>query len=515
MAIGSGLLLSCAFPPVDFKPAAWIGLVPLWLALRKRPALGRVGLLGFLAGTAFFLVLLHPLVSAHAWTGWALETRTQFLARLTRQWVVLHLLWGILSCWGGLFWSAWAVGCGRLAPRPWSALLVAPSLWVLLVEWLFSHASFGYTSAFLGHTTADVVSVRQLAAYGGVWLLSALVVAVNIGLAEAMRYRGVGWWKLPALVAGLLAVAWGLGTWRLDHTPRSEEQVRVAVLQYDVAGASPSDFTELGIDRGMLPMLEDALHRQAHLIVLPETIAVRTVTLDGSLSRIKPPDRQVSREAWDAFVRTRLHASSIVLAAGLNTVEQGADHNSLVFWGRAGTLGWYHKRRLVPFSEYQPMGWDFSNLRGGAQFTPGQGTRLVRTGDLILGSFICQEVMSPELVRASVRDGATLLVTGGNDGVFANPAVARTHADEAQLRAVETGRFLIRATATGISAVIDPTGREVVRGALGRPALLISHVSLHTMTTPFVRFGEWVIWCAAVVVLLAALVSAIPWAERG
>jgi apolipoprotein N-acyltransferase len=163
----------------------------------------------------------------------------------------------------------------------------------------------------------------------------------------------------------------------------------------------------------------------------------------------------------------------------------------------------------VPFSEYQPAGWKRLAIRGRSQYSPGQGSQLIHLPDLALGGFICQEVLVPWVTRQSVRDGATLLVSGGNDGVFASPAVARVHADAAQLRAVETGRDVVRAMKTGISAVIDPWGRERERSRSSEPAMLVSEITPLTGHTPYVRFGDWLPWFS-----LALIMGTFPFPKK-
>ena len=197
------------------------------------------------------------------------------------------------------------------------------------------------------------------------------------------------------------------------------------------------------------------------------------------------------------------HPSELVI--GSDTVERGEDHNTLVAWNTEGPIGWYHKRRLVPFSEYRPWGWGAWAIRGRSQYAPGRNSQLIHAPGMVLGGFICQEVLIPWVTRESARDGATVLVTGGNDGVFGDPAVAQIHADVAQLRAVETGRYVVRAMKTGISAIIDPHGRELVRTNSSEPALLVHPISPMTGQTPYVRFGDWVVWLA--VVLLGACLA--------
>ena len=494
-ALLSGVLLGLAFPPADLKWLAWVGLVPLLRAVDQSQRPRRAFGLGALAGLTFFLITLHPLVSAHAWTGWAVETQAQFAARLSRQWWFLHGVWVAFACWGALFWGLWAVGVTRAGTSHWRTLAAAPALWILVTEWLRSKTTFNFTWAFLGSAAAEWPAIRQLAALGGVWLLSLLIVLVNVAVAQTIRRdQGRRQWDVAAVVLGVVIVAWFGGIVRQARSSAAHEGINVAVIQYHKDRYRLTDFLDIGLDRSYLPMVTKALKQQAHLIVLPESIALGALSLDGIPSSTKPKDRQTSRAAWERQITPWLAGTDAVLVIGLDTVEQGRDHNTLVAWTREGTAGWYHKRGLVPFSEYIPAGWQRIAIRGKSQYSPGQGAQLIRVHDLVLGGFICQEVLRPELIRESARDGATILVTGGNDGVFADPAVARIHEDAAQLRAVETGRYLVRAMKTGVSAIIDPTGREVVRSKMGEAVLLTSRVSLETTQTPYVRFGDWVVW---------------------
>jgi len=504
LALLSGALLGMAFPPVDAKPLVWIGLVPLLWALDRCERPRRAFLLGSLAGFTFFLITLHPLVSAHAWTGWAVETQAQFAARLSRQWWFLHGVWVAFALWGALFWGAWASGVRRVATSHWRTLVAAPALWVLVTEWLRSKTTFNFTWAFLGSATAEWPAIRQLAALGGVWLLSALVVFVNVAVGILAQRKVSGTSKARVALAVIVGVglAIGYGVLRQLAQPRHEPTMPVAVVQYAKPTYALSDFLPIGLDKTYPQMIREAMAKHSQLIVLPESIALGALSLDGSSSATKPRNRLTSRSQWEAAFQDWLKNSDAAVVLGLDTVEQFHDHNTLVAWTRAGTAGWYHKRGLVPFSEYVPSGWAHIAIRGRSQYSPGQGAQLIRISDgVVLGGFICQEVLRPELIRESVRDGATILVSGGNDGVFADPAVIRIHAEAAQLRAVETGRYLVRAMKTGISAIIDPTGKEIMRSKMGEAVLLTSRVSLERAKTPYVRFGDWVVWLSLAVLI--------------
>jgi len=506
-ALFSGAMLGCAFPPVGWSWGVWVGLVPLLIAIERAADRQRAWLLGYLGGLVFFLITLHPLVSAHTWAGWASETPHAFTARMHRQWWLLHLLWMLFAAGGAIFWGWWAYGLKRLAPQgEWRALLLAPSLWVLLPEWGRAQGGFGFTWACLGNAAAGFEAIRQTAALGGVWLLSALIVVVNVGIARLVRRSDAGWWKPPLAALGLLGFSWAGGAWYLGRPEPSPTPPRsVAVLQYHQARYTTGDFLPIGLDRGYAELLGEALRQPMDLVAMPESAMIGAVRLDETLSTTKPLEWQHPRSAWDQYLAPLLADRPTVVIAGLDTVEQGRDHNTLVAWTASGAAGGYHKRRLVPFAEYHPTGWGRWAPHGRAHYHPGQGSQLIRANGLVIGGFICQEVLLPWVSRAAVRDGATLLVSGGNDGVFGDPAVAEVHAQAARLRAVETGRDLVRAMKTGVSAVIDRHGREVIRSRSSAPVMLLGTVQEAQGLTPFVRFGDWVVWTAGLLVAWGCL----------
>lgn len=500
LSVLSGLMLGLSFPPVDFKWLVWVGLSPLILVIFQETDGKRVFVFGAITGLVFFLMNLHPLVSAHSWTGWASESSEAFSRRMAQQWWFMQGIWVAFALWCAFWVGAWAWLLRHLCfNRPFRFLLVAPMIWIVAVEWLRMHTTFGFAWAFLGNATADLPAVRQLAAFGGVRLLSAVVVLFNVGLAMALKRPQSTAYRRASLVAVILTTAAVLlGAARLRE-PISGSAITVAVLQRSKPSYAVEDFSRsTGFDKNYIPMIQQALEKKAALIMLPESIALGAMTLDGSPSSSKPQEWLHPLPAWNKQMADLLGASTAVIMLGIDTVEQSKDHNTLIAFSGDKTLGWYHKRRLVPFAEYEPWSWAPWAISGKSQYASGTGSQLIRLPDgLLAGGFICQEVLFPWVTRSSVRDGATVLVTGGNDGVFGDPAVARVHADAAQIRAVESGRYIIRAMKTGISGIIDPQGRETVRTESSEPAILFESVAPQHRQTPYTTYGDWIILLAA------------------
>ena len=168
-------------------------------------------------------------------------------------------------------------------------------------------------------------------------------------------------------------------------------------------------------------------------------------------------------------------------------------YNSIVALG--ATPGLYHKRHLVPFGEYLPLEallrgivelfrFPLSSFSAGADDQP----TLVAAGQR-LGVSICYEAAFEQEIRQALPE-ATLLINISNDAWFGDSLAAHQNLQIARMRARETGRFILRATNTGISAVIDPDARLVARSKQFQTAVTIAEVQPMSDSTPYVRFGD-------------------------
>jgi apolipoprotein N-acyltransferase len=260
----------------------------------------------------------------------------------------------------------------------------------------------------------------------------------------------------------------------------------------------------VGLERAYLQLIRQvAVGRlgPVDLLVLPESIVYTVASLDGSRVDGIPGDAHNDLETWNGLFDNVMAWSddTMAIVAGLETAQRGRLFNSMVFWSPDTDPRWYHKQRLVPFAEYEPWLVRLFGLSG-RMFEPGRSSRITEIDSIPIGAFICQEVLIPKIPRRSAASGAELLVSGGNDGVFADPAVAQVHAIHARLRAVETGRYLVRSMKTGVSAIISPTGRYVDRSPSSEPHVVVGNVYSSERRTAFVRWGNWVTPLAAIIV---------------
>jgi apolipoprotein N-acyltransferase len=501
LAVISGALAALAFPPFDQPLVVWFALVPLLVSLMRCDSVRRAVILGAVAGLVFGLMVLEPLRSAHLWTGWAAIPLESLEAAQTRNARFLTVLWLVASLWMTVFWGAFAASVRYMVATSRVVFVVAaPCLWVLVPEFARCLASGGFHWALMGNAAAAVPQVRQLAALGGVWLLSGFVVLVNAAIAGCIAsQKKRGSWLACAVVFVLLGGSFGWGQWRLLSKTPKQPLLGVVALQHGETASAPKESLATGLEPSLLAAVDTTVRRldgRFRLLVLPESVTLGALSLDTTVAPDRPTELQHRADNWESVFGRVLGGRDIGVILGTDTVERGRVHNSMVAFGPRGITGWYHKRRLVPFAEATPKLWP-GGTRGRLQYSRGGDQQPISVGELDLGSLICQEVLFPSLTRESVRGGATILISGGNDGVFASRAVAEVNARAAQMRATESGRYLVRAMKTGVTAVIDPTGSEIARSTSSEPTVLLAKVEPLSDLTPYVRFGNWVVIVAA------------------
>jgi apolipoprotein N-acyltransferase len=230
------------------------------------------------------------------------------------------------------------------------------------------------------------------------------------------------------------------------------------------------------------------------LIVWPETV-IPTI-LDANL----PLMQRFSGLAG----RTRA-----TVVAGSLTAGPDAVYNSLYVFSPHGGHDIYNKRQLVPFAEWFPgrkfLSWlpYVAMLNGG--LAAGQVDGVYPTSALPIAPLICWESAFADLAFAQIRQGAQLLVISTDDAWFGKTSGPYMHAQIAQLRAIETGAYVVRAAATGISGIIAPDGRWQARSRIGERVIVSGRVGPRVPTF-FSRIGPTAIGMLLVVLYVALLI---------
>ncbi|MDQ0778752.1 apolipoprotein N-acyltransferase [Streptomyces aurantiacus] len=504
----AGALPMPSFPAPSLWWFAYVALVPWILLVRSAPTGRRAAYDGWLGGLGFMLAVHH----------WLLPSLHVFTV------VIAALLGALWAPWGWLVrrFLAGAPSPGRLV----AALFVLPSGW-LMVELVRSWEGLGGPWGLLGSSQWDVEPALRLASVGGVWLLSFLLVGVNVALAVLVAVRSS---RVPA-VAGLVATAAVTSAvWAWSPRPEVDGQARIAVVQPGVIGVGGSGG---GGGGGSGPekrfAREEALTRElagqdVDLVVWGESsVGFDLADRPDLADRLAALSREIDA---DIMVNVDAHRS-----------DRPGIYKSSVLVGPQGPTGdRYDKMRLVPFGEYVParalLGWATSvgkaagedRMRGTEQvvMTVGDGQDQGQEqgqdegrdegpddgdgdGDgLRVGPMVCFESAFPDISRHLARDSAEVLLAQSSTSSFQSSWAPEQHASLAALRAAETGRPMVHATLTGVSAVYGPSGERVgPRLGTDASASAVYDLPLAHGVTPYARFGEWPVYAA--LLILAAL----------
>jgi apolipoprotein N-acyltransferase len=397
---------------------------------------------------------------------------------------LLGLLW---APWGWLVWRLLhgRPGYGRAA----AALVLVPCGW-LAIETVRSWQYLGGPWGLMGASQWRWRPALVVASVGGVWLVSALLLAVNTAVALLLTARGRGpggWSAYAGLLALALAVA-ALDAWAPQ--PRLAGRVTVGVVQ---PGLGPSDASRTARAETLTRSLA-----AAH----PDLVVWGESSVDADLTAAPAVRAQLARDA--AAV-----GSDLLVNVDARRRDGGIYKSSMLISPQGWTGQRYDKIRLVPFGEYIPLrpalGW-VADLSKAAAEDRRRGTEpvLMHAGGLTFGPLICFESAFPDMSRALANRGAQLLVVQSSTATFQGTWAPAQHASLAALRAAETGRPVVQATLTGVSAAFDPLGRPVgQRLDTSASAAAVYRVPLATGSTLYDRWGNWAP-AAAFVLLLGA-----------
>jgi apolipoprotein N-acyltransferase len=207
---------------------------------------------------------------------------------------------------------------------------------------------------------------------------------------------------------------------------------------------------------------------------------------------------------YASAIRGFANKYGVPLLMGAPAHDEGATdkrrtfNRAFLIGGNGQDLGFYDKDHLVPFGEYLPPWLDHPALavllQGVGNFTPGISKLPLRLKDLALGLLICYETIFPERAQARVGAGAGLLLNISNDAWFGLTSAPEQHLQLSVLRAVEQGRWLVRATNTGFSAFVDPAGRIRARSNLMQTETLVGIAMPKQGFTPFHHLFPWLTW---------------------
>ncbi|GEM88211.1 apolipoprotein N-acyltransferase [Meiothermus granaticius] len=435
--------------------------------------------LGFLAPLPLIGLLWRGGFGYGLWAGlafWAVH-----LVWLPQSFVVLfHTPWGAVPYVPLVVIKAlsWGVVFGLSAGRP----LLRVGLWVIL-EYLTSLGEIAFPWGFLGYALVEAPG-RILARVGGVYLLSLVVLLIAYFLGRFGR----AWWASPAVFSpastGLLLslLAW-VGLWFLPLPAARGDQTALLVqgninpLQ-KLEGVSAEN-TYLELTRQGL-----AAHPEARVVLWPETAVAQ---FPPGLSALLGPRELISG------LETGLTNRAVRVVNG--QIQETYDKNRLVPFGER--FPWRQELGPAYHFFFRAFGFDgdLADRVEGSGYTP-----LGR-----YGAYICYESVFPSVSRNLVQRGAQVLELGSNDAWYGPSFGGMQHFQMGRLRAVETGRWLLRAGNDGVTAIVDPYGRVTAQIPQHQAGFLVGTFASLQGQTLYVRLGDWAVGLAGILGLFGLL----------
>ncbi|MCF6282542.1 MAG: apolipoprotein N-acyltransferase [Candidatus Polarisedimenticolaceae bacterium] len=462
VAFLAGASTTLAFAPISLFPLALFGPAVLFWLLLERP--------GFRTGFLYGLGLMGSGIS------WLYVSIEQFgeLGTVIPILLTFAFVAFVAQLYGLFGWLCLQLGARQTSHN---LLLIYPALWVL-VEWLRSWVLTGFPWLSLGYSQID----SPLAGYAPLLGLFAVSWAATLCAGLLVTLLTPSTRIRAASLAGLILIG-GLGgllrhiEWSSSHG----EPIKVALIQGNIPQKIKWNPEQL------MPTLQlfsnlTMQHQDADLIIWPETaVPGLFYRLDAEFFQ---PLEQLLQES----------NSSLLFGVVLLDKKQQGYQNAMVGIGANRAI--YTKQHLVPFTEYLPLKPLFgpivehftipmSNFTLHADWQP-----TIKLGGYTIGMSICYEdAFGSEMIRA--LPDAEFLVNTSNDAWFGDSLAPHQHLEIARMRALEAGRYLLRGTNTGISAIIGPQGEIVQRSPLLEEHVLRGEIEPMSGLTPYARIGDW------------------------
>ena len=475
----AGLLSVLGFAPLGLFPVTILSLAVLFVQWHHAHDARAAAKLGFFFGLGLFGAGISWIyVALHDYGG------MPFLVALPATILFAAFLALLLALAGAIQAQLRTVAWVRL-------VLVMPATWVLL-EWLRGLLFTGFPWVTFGYSQVAASPLAGYAPLLGAYGVS-LMVSVSAGLFALLWQVRQSRQGQAALLALMLLWFGGEILRMVEWTEAKGEPLKVSLVQGNIA-------QELKFREEKLPATLELYHKlvlgsDARLIVLPESAL--------------PILRHEVAQDYAASLGGHLRKNGGDILIGAFELDNGRYYNSVFTLGMSPSQG-YRKNHLVPFGEFIPwrpaLGWfinevlniPMSDLARGGVMQP----LLNVAGQKIAMNICYEDVFGEEIIRA--LPDATLLVNVSNDAWYGDSFAAIQHNQMSQMRALETGRMMLRATNTGVTSIIGRNGRILAMLPQHEQGVLTGLVQGYEGITPYVRWGNVPVLLMLAVMLLSA-----------
>lgn len=466
-SIGGGLLVAASLPPIGFWPLAFAGLVLLDRVIAGCGAASRFG-----RGWLFGIALLWP-------TTWWIHDLT------LPGWVI-----------AGPALAAILGAVLALTPPSSGRWLALPAAWTLfeVIKGRWPFGGVPLSTLAMGQVTGPLAPIARV---GGSLLVGGVTVAVAVVLAALARRA----WKAALVGSAAVVLALGAAAGAPDGRDTGEA-LRVAVVQGGGPQGTLADDTDPREVFERHLEASELIEPPVDLVLWPENV----IDVEGPLLEI-----QEGEEVAD--LARRLSATLVVGATEGDDEADGFHNVAIAFDPNGEVVDRHEKERRVPFGEFVP----FRSLiepfapdsLPGRDAIAGGGEAVLDTPAGPLGVVISWEVFFPDRARDAIGNGGEMLLNPTNGSSYTGTQVQSQQVASSQLRAIETGRWVLAAAPTGFSAIVSPSGEVLQRTGVSEQRVLQGTIARRTGRTWAVTLGDWLALALALGSLAAGW-----WLER-
>lgn len=484
LSISTGLLAAFSFPKINLFFLMWAALIPLFHVI-FRSSVKQAFFYSFLAGLAANMHGVFFILDS-VWL-------------LSGSYITSILFYSALCLYFALYWSVWGALSSfikKYCQKPWLFVLMSACLWVIL-EYVKTYALTGWPWTLLGYSQYLFTYIIQIAEFTGVYGVSFAIILVN-----GFFYFAISGKKKTYLFAAIAIFVFiaVFGILRANSFKNfGDKEYTAAAVQSNIEQYKKLDNSYKTETNLKLEEAAEALGKiGADLNVWSESEIINLIPVDIE-----------SYAFADKLAKT---------AGGFNIIGApylSGDRNlfGAVFYfdGNGGYVSMHTKNHLIPFGEYLPLGLskyiDIGADNIDLNKVKGYDTVVFSDGDIYAGSLICTENFFPELVRRFVLAGAKVLTSNSNDAWFFDSSGPYKHFAANVFRSVESRKAMIVAANTGVSAIIDASGKIAVSTRVYERKIISGTFYQNAYLTFYMLYGDvFVVICILAISFFALIV---------
>jgi apolipoprotein N-acyltransferase len=478
MTFTSAILTGIAQQPLGFGWLAWFSLIPFIIRIRNICSLKDYFKLGFTWGFFYNLSIIFW-IAQNLGTNLTIGIISMFSA------VILFSMNVVLITVAYYFIQR---SLGRLS------YLLLPFIWVS-VEYFRSFGSLANPWISLANTQIDYLTIIQNAEYTGIYGISFWIVLINLlgyeWYCKKNKESAFSWLCVYCLpwITGIIIMP--------SPVMNLENAIDVTIVQPNVhlSEKRRKGATSKNINNLLKLSLSD--NYEDRLVIWPETSTMSYLMGNGT--------RYLTQ------IQQSLNSKNSELLTGL-PIYKVDDNDNYLFYNsiahiKADTVaGIYNKIHLVPMGEYIPLSHLFPVLKklnlGQANFEHGHDYTIFEYKGYNLAGMVCLESTFPQLNRHFVRNGAEILFYVVNDGWYETAPQPQQHARQSVYRAIEFRRPILRCANTGISQIIDVSGRIIRQTSLNQAEVIHASVIPNSELTFYTKYGDVFAWLNFLIIMV-------------